>query len=80
MRHLDDSEYLLALIDKLREEIEEFAADPRVVELADIAEVVRALTGLMTNPQELERVRQAKAEARGTFANRIWMTWEDGGQ
>ncbi len=74
---LDDTEYLQALVTKLREETEEFAVDPSVRELADIAEVVRALAWLVTSPSDLHRTRRDKARSRGTFASRIWMTWEE---
>jgi predicted house-cleaning noncanonical NTP pyrophosphatase (MazG superfamily) len=77
VRQLDDTEYLQALIQKLREETEELAADPSVDELADIAEVLRALTWLISSPNDLLQARQAKARSRGEFANRVWMTWED---
>ncbi len=74
---LDNTEYLQALIAKLREETEEFVADPSVNELADIAEVVHALAWLVTSPSDLQQTRQDKARSRGTFAARVWMTWED---
>jgi predicted house-cleaning noncanonical NTP pyrophosphatase (MazG superfamily) len=77
VRHLDPAEYLGALLSKLMEEANELRLDPCVDELADVAEVVTALTLALTTPEHLEEVRQAKATARGVFASRVWMTWED---
>lgn len=66
-------EYGTRLRDKLREEAEEFIAsgdDPE--ELADILEVVYAVAERAgVDPQQLERLRAAKAEERGGFDDRI---------
>jgi predicted house-cleaning noncanonical NTP pyrophosphatase (MazG superfamily) len=66
-------EYWIRLRDKLREEVEEYlASDNDREELADILEVLYALarqTG--TDQQQLEKLRAAKAEKRGGFADRI---------
>jgi predicted house-cleaning noncanonical NTP pyrophosphatase (MazG superfamily) len=81
VRHLEGPEYLAALLAKLGEEANEVRSASsiveRIAELADVAEVIRALTLVLTTPEHLEEVRQAKAVARGTFADRVWMTWED---
>ena len=69
----DIEEYSTRLRDKLREEVEEYlGSDDDREELADILEVLYALarqTG--TDKEELEKLRAAKAEERGGFADRI---------
>jgi predicted house-cleaning noncanonical NTP pyrophosphatase (MazG superfamily) len=69
-------EYNSRLRDKLREEVEEFLAsnnDPE--ELADILEVLYALAEQAgTDRRQLEKLRAAKAEERGSFADRIIWT------
>jgi predicted house-cleaning noncanonical NTP pyrophosphatase (MazG superfamily) len=66
-------EYRDSLRDKLREEVEEFlASDDDPEELADILEVLFALAEQAGNDrQQLEKLRAAKAEERGGFADRI---------
>lgn len=72
----DPGEYATRLRDKLAEEVAEFlASDSDPEELADVLEVVYALAGLAsTDPQQLEKLRAAKAEERGGFADRIIWT------
>jgi predicted house-cleaning noncanonical NTP pyrophosphatase (MazG superfamily) len=69
----DTEEYHIRLRDKLREEVEEFlASDNDREELADILEVLYALANQVgTDQQQLEKLRAAKAEKRGGFADRI---------
>ena len=69
-------EYGTRLRDKLREEVEEFlASDNDPEELADILEVLYALAEQAgIDRRQLERLRAAKAEERGSFANRIIWT------
>lgn len=69
-------EYATRLRDKLSEEVAEFlASDSDPEELADVLEVIYALAGLTgTDPQQLEKLRAAKAEERGGFAERIIWT------
>lgn len=66
-------EYGVRLRDKLREEVEEFlASDNDPEELADILEVLYALGDQAgTDRRQIEKLRAAKAEARGGFAARI---------
>lgn len=66
-------EYAARLRDKLTEEVAEFlASDSDPEELADVLEVVYALAALTgTDPQQLEKLRAAKADERGGFADRI---------
>lgn len=73
-RVLDDKEYLRELIEKLREEVEEFAETPNVEELADIKEVTMALREVLgIHAGELEDVRRKKANTNGRFKNRIYL-------
>jgi predicted house-cleaning noncanonical NTP pyrophosphatase (MazG superfamily) len=69
----DAEEYYSRLRDKLREEVEEYlASDNDREELADILEVLYALASQAgTDQHELEKLRAAKAEKRGGFADRI---------
>jgi predicted house-cleaning noncanonical NTP pyrophosphatase (MazG superfamily) len=69
----DTEEYCVRLRDKLREEVEEYlASDNDREELADILEVLYALARQAgTDQQQLEKLRAAKAEKRGGFADRI---------
>jgi predicted house-cleaning noncanonical NTP pyrophosphatase (MazG superfamily) len=69
----DTEEYGIRLRDKLREEVEEYlASDNDREELADILEVLYALARQAgTDQHELEKLRAAKAEKRGGFADRI---------
>jgi predicted house-cleaning noncanonical NTP pyrophosphatase (MazG superfamily) len=69
----DTEEYYVRLRDKLREEVEEYlASDNDREELADILEVLYALAAQTgTDQQQLEKLRAAKAEERGGFADRI---------
>lgn len=77
VRTLGDSEFFLLLLDKLDEEVGEFKGNPCLEELADIAEVVQAFAYYIATPQMLEQARQAKANERGTFGNRLLMTWSE---
>lgn len=71
---LDSEEYVEALHKKLQEEVDEYLEDRNTEELADILEVVYALSGLLnTSPAELEAIRQHKAEERGGFAKKLFL-------
>ncbi|MGA5324446.1 nucleoside triphosphate pyrophosphohydrolase [Streptomyces seoulensis] len=74
----DREEYRSRLRDKLGEEVAEFLeADEESApeELADVLEVVRALAAdLGIDADQLEKTREAKACARGGFADRIVWT------
>lgn len=68
----DDGEYLVRLIAKLREEIDEFDRDRNAEELADVLEVIRALCArLGIDPAEVEAVRTKKETERGAFEKRL---------
>ena len=71
----DSEEYKDALIKKLLEETTDFAEAGDPEELADVLEVVAALRQL-PDYQEVEKMRQAKVEARGAFQERIILAGE----
>ena len=74
IRILEDEEYTAHLEAKLDEEVGEFHRDRNLEELADILEVVYALTeDLGHTQQELETVYNRKHEARGGFRDRIFL-------
>ncbi|GLY26631.1 nucleoside triphosphate pyrophosphohydrolase [Micromonospora sp. NBRC 101691] len=77
LRALADRELLPALIAKLHEEAEEVAsAEPeaRLGELADVREVLAALTlALGFTEAEVDEAAADKRAARGGFARRLWL-------
>ena len=69
---LTDEEYIKMLDKKLNEECAEYQADKNIEELADMLEVIIAITkarGYSLN--ELERIRAEKADKRGGFEQKI---------
>lgn len=68
----DEEEYGRALLDKLKEEVEEFIKDPCREEMADIMEVIYAILEYKNYSfDEVDRVRRKKLEERGGFKKRI---------
>lgn len=78
-RTLSDQEYLSALDQKLNEELAEYQQDQSMEELADLLEVIRAvILARGSTYEQVEAIRQAKAEKRGGFEKKIWLeTAED---
>lgn len=77
VRVLDGDDLIPALISKLREETEELAnagSDQRLAELADIREVVAALTAALgfTETEADDAAADKRAE-RGGFTRRLWL-------
>jgi predicted house-cleaning noncanonical NTP pyrophosphatase (MazG superfamily) len=77
---LSDADYLRALRKKLVEEAKEVnaAAKPEEViqELADLLEVVEALTtALNIDPEVVQAKQQEKKENRGGFSERLMLLW-----
>jgi predicted house-cleaning noncanonical NTP pyrophosphatase (MazG superfamily) len=76
-RVLSDSEYELALIEKIAEEQRELAkadtTEEMENELADIQEVVDALAKHISSKKRIEDVRVRKAKERGGFEKRIFL-------
>jgi len=81
----DDQQYLLALHDKLIEEVDEFIQassskdDERTKEeLADVLEVIDALYKLKNyDANEIEALRLKKKSERGGFSKRVLLVLED---
>jgi len=75
---LDDASYAVALHAKLDEESAEVhgaSSEELAEELADVLEVLHALADLQGIAwSEVERVRMIKADERGGFGGRIWLT------
>ena len=69
---LSDKAYLRLVDAKLDEELAEYHSDQTIEELADLLEVIYAAAMARGyTPEQLESVRDAKAEKRGAFANKI---------
>ena len=69
---LSDEAYLRLVDAKLDEELAEYHSDQNIEELADLLEVIYAAAMARGYTlEQLESVRAAKAEKRGTFANKI---------
>lgn len=74
VRILDDAEYTEQLERKLDEEVAEYHRDRNLEELADIMEVVFALTeNLGASREELMEAYRRKNEKRGGFSKRIFL-------
>lgn len=73
IRTLDEAEYVRLLHAKLDEEVDEFHRDRNIEELADILEVVYALADSIGCREELRETYRKKHEARGGFADRIFL-------
>jgi predicted house-cleaning noncanonical NTP pyrophosphatase (MazG superfamily) len=64
-------EYAELLLQKLREETEEFLQNPSQEEMADIVEVLLALCDTMhISFQQVEKMRQQKVSTNGAFQDR----------
>lgn len=73
---LSDDEYISELDLKLNEECAEYQADKSIEELADMLEVMYAIAEERGwSVSELEAVRKAKAEKRGSFKEKIYLEY-----
>lgn len=71
-RQVSGEEYHEFLVEKLHEEVTEFEENGEVEELADVLEVVHALCEFEDlSAEELEAIRQQKADERGGFEEGI---------
>lgn len=71
---LSGEEYLTMLDIKLNEEIAEYQQDKNIEELADVLEVIRAITAARGYTwEELETIRAKKEGARGGFSKKIFL-------
>lgn len=69
---LSEKGYAAKLEEKLMEETKEYLEAKNTGELADLLEVIRALAQLHDcSMEELEALRQKKAEERGAFKERL---------
>ena len=67
-----DEEYWAKLKEKLSEEIQEFLKDENPEEIADVLEVIYAILNFKNiSREEIEKIRQEKAEKRGGFKDKI---------
>jgi predicted house-cleaning noncanonical NTP pyrophosphatase (MazG superfamily) len=78
VRVLEDEEYIVALHEKAHEELmevfESTTKEEKVEELADLLEVIHAMTRAAGySVDELELIRRQKAERRGQFEDRIYL-------
>lgn len=72
VRFVKGQELLDQLKDKLKEEVDEFLADEAIEELADILEVVYALSIYQgVSPAKLDEFRKLKAQERGDFSEGV---------
>ena len=71
---LNNEEYLRELKAKLQEEVDEFLESNDIAELADILEVVDALsTANNSSLNEVMDIKIRKAEKNGKFENKIFL-------
>ena len=78
MKKLDNSEFLIRLEKKLVEELEEYQENKNVEELADILEVIYRISELKgVVSDELDKIRQKKAEQRGKFDDNLFLVDSD---
>ena len=79
---LSEEEYMTELDKKLNEKCAEYQADKSIEELADMLEVMYAITEARGwSVSELEAVRKSKAEKRGGFKKKIYLEYvEDGNE
>ena len=76
IRCLGLEEYVVALEQKLNEEVAEYQSDKNLEELADVLEVLQALcVAKGYSLDELELLRKEKAKERGRFENRIFLEY-----
>lgn len=74
VKKLDNSEFLIRLEKKLVEELEEYQESKNVEELADILEVIYRISELKgVVSDELDKIRQKKAEQRGKFDDNLFL-------
>ena len=74
LKQLDDASFLAEIEKKLIEEVNEYAENKDVEELADLLEVIYRISELRgVNPDELDRIRQDKGQKRGKFASNLFL-------
>lgn len=69
---LSDFDYIRMLDEKLGEELAEYHQDQSIEELADLLEIIRAVTVARGwSLDELEKIRVEKARQRGGFEKKL---------
>ena len=67
-----EEEFDLALLQKLREEVDEYIENPSEEEMIDVLEVIYTIYKVKNyNSEELEKKRKEKLKVRGGFVKRI---------
>lgn len=78
-RVADDKEYEEKLLEKLKEEIEEFSRDQNQEQMADIWEVLNAICDLKGFRKEgVENIRKKKFAERGSFSKKLILEETEG--
>ena len=78
VKKLDNSEFLIQLEKKLVEELAEYQESKNVEELADVLEVIYRISELKgVVSDELDKIRQKKAEQRGKFDDNLFLVDSD---
>ncbi len=78
LKHLDDASFLTELEKKLFEELNEYTKSKDIEELADILEVIYRISKLKgVAPDELDKIRQDKAQKRGKFEDNLFLVDAD---
>ncbi len=73
-RIMKDDEYLDSLNKKMQEELKEYLESGDIEELADLAEVLKAILDVKNvDYQTFERIRNQKVEKRGAFRAKIFL-------
>lgn len=74
IKTLSNDEYLRELKAKLQEEVDEFLESDNIAELADILEVVDALSAANNSSlNEVMDIKMRKAKKNGKFENKIFL-------
>ncbi len=74
VKNLSDEKFLVELEKKLKEEVEEYLENKSVEELTDIIEVINRISELKgVSHNELEKIRQKKADERGKFNENLFL-------
>ena len=74
LKQLDDTSFLVELEKKLIEEVNEYGKSKDIEELADLLEVIYRISELRgVNSDELDKIREDKAEKRGKFASNLFL-------
>ncbi len=75
---LTDEEYIVALEEKLNEEVAEYQKDKNLEEMADVLEVLQAIcVARGYTLEDLEKLRSKKANDRGGFSKKIFLESTD---